>query len=65
MTRNHEWRHMRMRALVRMQSSGWRFGSDPRRKGSCLVSPRGTIYEFRVAPGGCAVRRYVERTVTE
>ena len=29
-------------------SHGWTFGSDPRRPGGLtLVSPRGTLYEFR------------------
>jgi hypothetical protein len=41
------WRVVR-RPLSLTLRRGWRWGNDPRRKGgTCLISPRGTVYEWR------------------
>lgn len=60
----------RVRHPLRMvMHHGWRWGGDPRRipfglsplqhpQSTCLISPKGTVFECRIAPGGLHARRY-------
>lgn len=53
-----EWRPVGLGLLTRALGAGWKWGRDPRRDGLSLVSPRGTVFEFRLVNGRSLTRRY-------
>lgn len=45
-------REWRLTHWLKLTLRGWRVGTDPRRPGgSCLISPRGTVYELKFHKG--------------
>jgi hypothetical protein len=45
---------------------GWRWAPDLRRpNGSCLISPRGTVFEFRLAAGRTYLQLYRDRQLID
>lgn len=59
-----EWRELRISVIRRAMERGWAWGRDPRGWNGdrlSLVSPRGTVFEFRVHGGRSEARRYHDR----
>ena len=54
-----KWRPVRRGFLMRAVASGWEWWTDPRRGGTQLRSPRGTMYEFTSNPV-CSLRRHFD-----
>lgn len=54
------WRSMSLAVLCGSLGRGWRWGADVRRGGHCLISPRGSVFEFDRGPP-LRVRAYRER----
>jgi hypothetical protein len=60
------WHSARLTVLDRCCRMGWRWAPDLRRpNGSCLISPRGTVFEFRLAAGRTYLQLYRDRQLID
>jgi hypothetical protein len=56
MIKQKRWRVVRR--PLRMGLRGWRYGR------CCLISPRGTVFETRLLPGGVMARKRMDFELT-